>query len=157
MFDLLEKEFKTKIPTLIRKVLQFFEYNCVIILARLDEASIGLIETNIRNDISADMLDPQEKLEDYLGRFSKCQQKFKFLDGQRKWLELIAEICRSFVGNIDSLSPTVPTKNVPATIENGNFVTRITIHKESFYIHFVQVNHRISQTTLKRASQFLPP
>lgn len=131
MTNLLDKELKTKIPTLIRNVLKIFEYNCVIILAKLDEASISSIETSIRSEIDADMLSPQEKLEDYLGRFSKCQQKFKFLDGQRKWLELIAETCRRIV-DIDAPPPTIPTKSVPASIENGSFVTRI-VYKETFY------------------------
>lgn len=119
LFALLEKDLKIEIPTLIKNVLKFFDYNCAIILAKLDDPSISSIEQNVRKDISADILLPGEKIEDYLGRFTKCQEKFKFFDGQRKWLELIGQTCRRFVGDIDPPTPTVTPPNVPVSTENG--------------------------------------
>lgn len=129
-FKLLEEHFKTSIPLLIKRVLSFCDYNCAIVLAKLDDASIISMEDDIRNSFNGGMLVEGETLDNYLGRFVKCQKEFKFLDGQRKWFGLIAETCRRSVGVIASSAPTGITENVPATAEipAGNF-NPLTIRK----------------------------
>lgn len=113
-FKLLEKHLKTEIPLLIKKVLSFCAYNCAIVLSKLDEASITSMENDLRESLDAVMLDPNtEKMEDFLGRFAKCQNKFKFMDGQRKWLEIIAKTCRRFVGKVEPTAAAVITRNNP--------------------------------------------
>lgn len=97
-FKLLEEHFETVIPTLIKKNLEFCDYNCALVLAKLDDARINAIEEDIRNTFDDDLKKANETKADYLGRFSDCQSKFKFLDGQRTWLKLIAETCRKFLG-----------------------------------------------------------
>lgn len=125
-FAVLETELKAEIPQLIKNVLMFFEYNCAIVLARFDNGSINSLEDDLRNNFDADMLLEAERMENYLGRFVKCQRKFKFLDGQRKWFELIAETCRRFVGEIHpSLALGATTSGdvqITGNVENGNFI-----------------------------------
>lgn len=120
-FKLLEERFNATIPSLIKKTLIFCDYNCAIVLAKLDDASIISIEEDLRKNFNAGMLEAGETIDQYLGRFAKCQEKFTFLSGQRTWLELIAQTCQHFVGEIVPSQPAT-TANDPVTGENGNFI-----------------------------------
>ncbi|KAJ6628661.1 Germ cell nuclear acidic protein [Pseudolycoriella hygida] len=79
---------------------------------------------NIRSDISADMMLPGERLEDFLGRFVQRQDKFEFLGAQRKWLELIAHTCRRYVGETDPNPRTTATEKDTISIDNGETSTQ---------------------------------
>ncbi len=96
-FKLLEQHFETIIPILIKKNLEFCDYNCAIVLAKLDDERIAAIEQDIRITFDDELKKPNETREDYLGRFAGCQAKFKFLDGQKTWLKLIGQTCRQFL------------------------------------------------------------
>lgn len=152
-FSVLQKELRADIPKVIKNILKLFDYNCAIVLARFDDASIISIEEDLRNNFSVEMLLEGETLADYLGRFEKCQKKFKFLDGQRKWFLLIAETCRCYVGNVPQSTPTTegreiqPTDENPEKSENGNSICLI-FEWHFFLSHFIQVNHQNSPKTL---------
>ncbi|KAJ6612945.1 hypothetical protein Bhyg_17777, partial [Pseudolycoriella hygida] len=60
-----------------------------------------------------------------------CQDKFKFLGAQRKWLELIAHTCRRFVRETDPTPPTTATQKQTISIENGETLNTETKHKSS--------------------------
>lgn len=109
-FNLLDQHLKATIPPLIKKNLMLSEYNCAIVLAKFDDASISSIEDNVKNNLDAEMLLEGETLKDYLGRFSKCQQKFKFMDGHRKCFSIIAETWRMFLGKTAPSEPTPPSE-----------------------------------------------
>lgn len=121
-FKLLEEHFNASIPVLIKKNLIFCDYNCAIVIAKLDDASITSIEEDIRKNFNAEMMEAGETIAEYLGRFVKCQEKFSFLSGQRKWLEMIVEACRRFVGEPVPSQAADTIGNAPTTAENGNFI-----------------------------------
>lgn len=124
-FTALQGELKAEIPATIKYILSFFGHDCAIVLARFNGGSIDSIEGDLRA-LTDEMLLPGETMAQYLGRFVKCQSKFKFLDGQRKWFELITETCSRSVG-----SPHLPLasatnthdhdSSTSANVENGNF------------------------------------
>lgn len=97
-FQRLEQHLSVIIPPLIKNILMLFEYNCAIVLAKFDDESIRSIEDDMRNNFTAELLNDGESMEQYLGRFLKCQQKFKFMDGHRKWFTIISDVCKHFVG-----------------------------------------------------------
>lgn len=122
-FKLLEQQLKTTIPNVVKNSLLFSEYSCAVVLAQFDDASINSIENDLKNNLSAEMLLEEESMETYLGRFVKCQEKFKFMDGHRKWFKIIADTCRMLLGKSvpsESSASTKPNEPSPLSEAHSN-------------------------------------
>lgn len=106
-FYLQEQHLNATIPSLIKNNLILYEYCTAILLSKFDDESIRSMEDDIRNNFNSDTLVEGDSMEQYLGRFSKCQDKFKFMDGHRKWFTIITDACKNFVG--ETVAPTPST------------------------------------------------
>ena len=106
LFNLREEHLNTTIPAVVKNNLILAEYDRPIVLAKFDDAAIRSIEEDLRSNFDEKMMLVGETIEQYFGRFSKCQEKFKFVDGQRKWFSIITDTCRNFLGEIVPVTPT---------------------------------------------------
>lgn len=96
-FSNVESHLKTTIPLCLKKILMFNDVDSAVVFSKLDEIGIKTIEDFIRKSLHRDMLDENESLADYLGKFTKCQQLFQFSYGQKILLNLIVETCKNLL------------------------------------------------------------
>ena len=97
MFDHLEKQMPSKISPVMRKILLINDVDCIGVIGRIDNVYIQRIESFMKDDLNADMLETGETLKDYLGVYSKCQKQFKFTPGQTIVLRQMVDLCKKFV------------------------------------------------------------
>lgn len=114
-FDILETYLKTKISPVIRNILMINDIDTAIVFTTFNERSISDLEHFARNVFNADMLYEQEKVEDYLGRFARCQERFSFSFGQKAIIKMIADTCKQFY--IQSQPTTTPSHSTPMIID----------------------------------------
>jgi hypothetical protein len=97
LFDHLEKQMSSKISPVMRKILLINDVDCIGVIGRVDNVYIQRIESFMKDDLNADMLETGETLKDYLGVYSKCQKQFKFTPGQTIVLRQMVDLCKKFV------------------------------------------------------------
>ncbi len=114
-FDNLEKYLKTKIPPVIRNILMINDFDTALVFTTFDESVIGDLENFNRNVLNENMLIGDESMDDYLGRYAQCQDKFMFSSGQIRLLNLIASKCKQ-----------IYVRNPTTTIQNGSGISNTT-------------------------------
>lgn len=133
-FDKLEICLEFRIPTDIRKILQFNYYNNAKSLSKFDDTSIAEIEEVMKYDFKFDMIAADESITDYLCRFSKHQTSFKFIGGQKKIINEIVHYCRKIYDE-PPLLPLISTSTVDSEQQN------IVVYQGE-PVHFVYQNMR---------------
>lgn len=84
-FECIEKELRTSIPTYVKNILKMNGFYNAFMISKLVESKISEIEAFMRNDF-ADFMIPKDAtltVNDYLGVYSECQNKLKFLATQK--------------------------------------------------------------------------
>lgn len=92
-FDKVENRIKTKIPVIVRNILAINDFDCAVVFSKFNNDTISELENYIKNVLHVDMLHPAETLDQYLGRYVKCQHKFVLSTGQKAMINVIAETC----------------------------------------------------------------
>lgn len=127
-FEELESHLETTIPLTIKKLLLLCDYDSIAVLKDFNENCITEIRDYLRNILEETMLNENEKMEEFLGRFVQCKQKFEFTGGQRQWLHLIVEKCKNLntkrpiqtnhIGDSSSVITTDDLKSLRTLLRN---------------------------------------
>jgi hypothetical protein len=105
-FDILEKHLDLKIPKSIKNVLTFNQYDTIYTLSEFNNDSISEIQECMRHIFEKDMIDDEENIADYLGKFTKVQSKFILLSGELKLINIMVETCRRLYALQPEVSPS---------------------------------------------------
>lgn len=100
-FDLIEKYAKIMLPDTLKKLLCLCRYDRVASLSQFDESAVAEIEEFYRYTFSKDMIGESATIENYLGIFSKNQEKFIVMSGEKKLLKKVSEMCLQLEQNKD--------------------------------------------------------
>lgn len=66
------------------------EYKCAIVLAKFDDAAISKIKQFLQKDFDPEIILPSEMVEQYLGQYATSERNFQFMNGHKKWFEIIS-------------------------------------------------------------------
>lgn len=91
LFDKLQIEMKSRIPSSLRKILMLNDIDSVVVLAHLNDVDKKEIENFIKNDLISEMLNTGETMKDYLGVYEKCQTLFQFSAEQHSLIDIMVE------------------------------------------------------------------
>lgn len=140
-FNKLDSHFDTPIPTQIKNILLFNDYDSLAVLKDFDEDCFTDVQQYMRNVFDKTMLeDGKENVRDYLGRFEKCQTKFEFTSGQKQWLVIIVTKCNELSSRRPI--PTVASSNV---MEHNIEALRKLLQNWTFAQEsLIEVTHRTS-------------
>lgn len=89
-------------------------FNNAFMMSKLVDSKISEIEVFMRNEFASFMLPEGENVHEYLGVYKQCQNKFKFLCGQKTLLEIMRDTCKVYYPPV---TQTTAAKDHPA-IEN---------------------------------------
>lgn len=93
-FRCLEKQLKTSLPQYVINILKMNGFDNAFMMSKLVESKISDIEGFMRNEFASFMLPVDENVNDYLGVYKQCQNKFKFLCGHKTLLEIMRDTCK---------------------------------------------------------------
>lgn len=156
-FDILEKNLRTKISKLIRNILIINDLDTSLIFATFNDNTIGDLENFTRNVLNINMLQGDETMADYLGRYVKCQEKFEFSYGQKLMIKMIADACVKFYAphpttrRTDSLMMNHQISNHDYHGEQQNDASKMSNISELFRSIYKWIR---SQETLKQVKSF---
>ena len=77
-FNKLENHIHSPISEILRNILEVKDIDCISVLEKVDEKCVENIEQFLRLELNSDMIPDGKSMRDYLGKFHKSQQKFKF-------------------------------------------------------------------------------
>lgn len=104
-FYRLEKLMNAKITETIKRILILNDWDSALVFRAFNKNSISDIESFMKHVFNDKMLNANETLVDYLGRFGKCQEKFVLSSGQKVTMQLIADTCRKI--KIADVAPVI--------------------------------------------------
>lgn len=93
-FNLIDKHSKLKIPVYLRKILVLCGYDSALVFSEFDDACICDIEQFIRHEFNSDLIERNEKVEDYLGICKNSQTNFKIVSGHKVLLKSASKHCQ---------------------------------------------------------------
>ena len=93
-FEVLEKCVEFKIPVAIKNVLKFNYYSNAVTLSKFDQNSIKEMEEVMRHEFNMNMVPIGSDTKDYLCRYINNQEEFKFIGGQIRIINSLADYCR---------------------------------------------------------------
>lgn len=96
-FDLIETQMNTVIPVVIRNVLMLNNNDGALVLSRVKDSDFEMLQDFMRTEFCKDIIPDDAVIADYLGIYSKCQQKFVFSRGHKILIEAIVEYCGTFL------------------------------------------------------------
>ncbi|KAJ6649343.1 hypothetical protein Bhyg_04577, partial [Pseudolycoriella hygida] len=95
------------------------------------------------------MLNDPETVEDYLGRFDKCQEKFLFSSGQRGMIQIIVDAClkllNDYTNKNEDISSAEQTNNEAFTINVHNQVEDEDENVETIFNSLFQCMRAMSE------------
>lgn len=113
-FEALETHINSKIPPTLQNVLLINHYDSAIVLSTFDDDSTSEIQNFMRHIFVKEMLNENENMCDYLGRFTSIQAKFIVVSGDIRLIKRMVEICKRLYAlqpSTSHLENTADTRN----------------------------------------------
>lgn len=108
-FDNLEKYIGFQLPLSLKLILSLNAYETAYAISELDVSAFEEIETFMRKDFTEEMLrDCIAVMNDYLGVYEHCPDKFKILSGHKKFMCTICRECKNLFNDECQQSSMLP-------------------------------------------------
>ena len=111
-FKRLEEALQIKVPTVLQNILLINDIDCAQVLSRLDEDAVQRIERFMKEDFTGAMIPDNQPINQYLGKYALCQQKFNFSSGHKIVIKIIVEHCAKTLRIDSSFKKALPSSRV---------------------------------------------